>query len=263
LWLNDSSSVTDAGSGACSQWNDISGNGWHMASALASTTYPSIIASGLDGKRTIRFDGSNDRLYCAPGDPRGIFRNVSGAFALAVYKKMSADGSPTARALFSVTNGTDGATRCVANAASSGGGANTPALAARRLDGDSTVALIGGSAVTTSWAVVLWRMDYANGDGYVYINGDLSASNTSFTSDGNTSDTASARAVMLGAFPTQNTTDPSAQNFSDIEVAELIVGTTLTGAGEIDKLFGYAHHRWGLTSLLDSGHPYKSVAPTV
>lgn len=40
----------------------------------------------------------------------------------------------------------------------------------------------------------------------------------------------------------------------------LFIGGTLA-SGDRQKIEGYLAHRWGLTSLLPAGHPYKTVAP--
>lgn len=41
-----------------------------------------------------------------------------------------------------------------------------------------------------------------------------------------------------------------------------IPGTGGTDITDVEKAEGYLAHKWGLTSILDSGHPYKSSAPT-
>src|SRR5690606_5123729 len=48
IWANDSSSVTDAGGGACSQWNDLSGNNYHFTQSTSSQR-PIISAGALNG----------------------------------------------------------------------------------------------------------------------------------------------------------------------------------------------------------------------
>lgn len=46
-------------------------------------------------------------------------------------------------------------------------------------------------------------------------------------------------------------------------VQEVMVLNRLLTADETLKLHGYLAHKWGLTALLPSGHPYKSAAPTM
>lgn len=54
------------GSNFVSQWNDLSGNGYHALQAL-QTNKPLKVAGALNGKPVLRFDGSNDRLVASFG----------------------------------------------------------------------------------------------------------------------------------------------------------------------------------------------------
>ena len=47
------------------------------------------------------------------------------------------------------------------------------------------------------------------------------------------------------------------------EVAEILALEEELSIQDIEKVEGYLMHRWGLASLLPSGHTYKSAAPTV
>jgi hypothetical protein len=260
VWLNDQSTVTDAGSGRCSQWSDRSGAARHFVQSN-STYRPLIIASGLNGRRTIRFETSGGGNVLANNDSgvREIFTNQSGGWVAAVFRRQTTDGGATSRSLFSVTTNA-GAARLVASAAQST--ANTPALTARRLDADSAAILNAASTVTTSFRMVLWYMDWSSGVGRVYIDGELSAQNTSLTSSGSSQNNISIRPVMLGGYPAgSGGFELPPQNPSDSEVAELIAGRGVPGGADIDRIFGYLAHRWGLTDNLDAGHPYKSSPP--
>lgn len=261
MWWNDDSSVT-AVSGAASQWNDISGNGDHLLQT-DSSKYPVINAAALNGRRTLSFTaGANaKRMETGTTHARDVFRAQSAGWALAVFKRLSTDGSPAARSLLVSTNGTDGSSRFVAAAAQ--GTANAPALLTRRLDGDATSVLDGTDTVTSGFRVVLWIMDWGNADAFVYVDGALDVSNTSAGSAGSTDNTASQRYIYVGGYPTGPGTSQPIVNHCDMELAELIVGRATFAAGEIDKLNGYAHHRWGLAANLDVSHPYKTTAPTV
>ena len=58
FWIDsDLSPITEV-SGALSQVNDLSVNGFHVTQSTASER-PTMEASGIDGKRSIRFDRSN------------------------------------------------------------------------------------------------------------------------------------------------------------------------------------------------------------
>lgn len=62
LWVNAGSGVIQT-SGAVSQWNDQSGNGFHLTQASTSSR-PSVVNGGvsLNNQNLVRFDGSNDFL---------------------------------------------------------------------------------------------------------------------------------------------------------------------------------------------------------
>src|SRR5690606_30547233 len=119
-------------------------------------------ATGLNGRRTVSFVSPEYLRNNDGGALRPIFQNQTGGWAFAVVKRRSADGSPTLRNLFSVT-AANGNTRFVA--ALGQDSANTPALLVRRQDPDSTSALNGATSIGTSWAMILWLMDWANGAG--------------------------------------------------------------------------------------------------
>ena len=41
-----------------------------------------------------------------------------------------------------------------------------------------------------------------------------------------------------------------------------IPGTCGTDISDVEKAEGYLAHKWGLTTILDVNHPYKSSAPS-
>ena len=55
----DLSSITDAGSGAVSQWNDLSRNANHMVQGIGASR-PTTGTNTLNGRNVVDFDGSND-----------------------------------------------------------------------------------------------------------------------------------------------------------------------------------------------------------
>lgn len=254
IWVNDSSSVTDAGGGACAQWNDLSGNSAHFTGDAG--TRPTILAAGLNGRRVIRFNGTTHVMLGAHDFGNTVFKNTGQAWCFCVYKKRSTDGSAITRTIFSSVNGMDASSRFVVNAQGSAA-VGKPALYVRRLDGDSTSTLNAATDTGTSWRMMLQAMDYSNGDGFIHLDGALDVQNLSLTSSGSTSNTNSTTFIGLGAYFASPVV-----NHSDVDIAEFIIGSgSLPSAGEIDKIFGYAAHRWGLAGSLDAGHPYKSAPP--
>lgn len=249
IWLNDASSVT--GVTNASQWNDISGNGYHVAQPSAGNQ-PTINATGLDGKRTLSSDGG-DLIFNSDAGARALTKAQSAVWCMIVNK--CTDSSAALRHLVYVPTTSASAVRFAA-ASSTGSGQRRYALRARRLDGDAAVQLNISAALDTNWHVLLFTLDYAARTGTIYIDGAQDAQNTTFTSAGGstTSNTDSA----TDAFRLYGDTVGN----SISETAEVIFGVGgLPDSTEIDKLFGYAHHRWGLESLLAGGHPYKTTPP--
>ncbi len=66
--------------------------------------------------------------------------------------------------------------------------------------------------------------------------------------------------VTLGAFATA-TTSPT--GFSNMDVAAVVVSNSTATTAEMEKLEGWAAHKYGLTVVLPTAHPYKTSAPTV
>jgi hypothetical protein len=249
-WYNEASSVT--GSTTANVWSDISGNGYNLLATFI-TEEPAINPAGLDGKRTIQFDGVDDYMRMSGPD----FRNTGAGWAVAVVRKLAVDGSPTVRTLYFYVQGGVVATRIALNLGATA--ANQLQAQARRLDADS-VGVLAGSTLDTSFHIVLQLMDWTNGDGSLVVDGGTPVSNTSMTTDGLTSNTAPFVQASVGS-GVSNVTGLGT-NFCDVEIAELACGMgTLPSDTEIDKIFGSLAWKWGLESLLPSDHPYKFFPP--
>ena len=221
-----------------------------------ATNRPSILAAELNGKRVLRFDGTNDVLLGNTTQQKDLLRNVSAGWCFEVIKKRTADASGAAsRIVFDCRGGTGGNRFTTIAGRNVAGEQNKPTLEVRRLDADTT-GRIASTATSTAYSLRLFHMDYATGLGEIYIDGAVSASDASLTSAGSTSDTASNAALSVGAFNTGIVA-------ADIDLAAIVVDKVALSAGDIDKLFGWAAHKYGLTANLPGGHPYKTVAPTV
>lgn len=251
-WVNDDSAVTDAGGGACSQWNDISGNAWHFTQVTGSKR-PTITPSGLNGRRIMAFDGGD---ILSGNGAQGLFRNVDSGYIFGLYRLGVTDGVATQRAFywFSRNGGTQ--SRLTLGAANSTGTADAPYFGGRRLDSDS----FSGPGSTTprsmQWVMALGVCNFSTRALDLYINGELDSAVTSaWTGGGNTSNT-NSNGVTLGGILSEAA-------FFQGSIAEVFAGVGVLTTDEINKVFGYAAHRWGLASLLDVSHPYKSAPPTL
>jgi hypothetical protein len=235
-------------SGKVQYWRDVTkGDSWYQDS---SSPRPVPVANAQNGLPAVQFDGTDDFLYVLNGSDG--FKNVNyGAFFI-VFKKTALDGSPTARPLFFANTSASGTTRFGLEAGHSGA-ANQLRLVTRRLDADSAALLTGPTLVDTNYHMVLAVMDWSTATGHIYLDGDAPTSASMGTS-GATSNTSNFVGPRLGR--------DTGTNYGDFIIGEALnYSDTALSAGDIDKLFGYAAHKWGLTANLPGGHPYKTVAP--
>lgn len=256
IWLDHTTSVTDV-SGNASQWNDKSANAWHFSQAT-STQRPLIVASGLNSLRTLRFDGTDDILTTAVAGSLDLFRNTGAGWTFAVAKKLATDVTDMERSIFYAS--TNGITARFAHSISSSavGGANKPATSARRLDADAFARLVAPSVPTVNaFHLLLNTQEWSTGAAAQWVDGASVATNPTLTSAGVTSNTASGLNLGLGA-----AANGAGAQFADMEIAMFLAGAgSLPSAADIDRIFGYAAHTYGLQSLLPAGHPYKVVRP--
>lgn len=215
---------------------------------------PAILDAELNGKRVLSFDGSNDVLTGGSTAQKNLFRFVSAAWVFTVYKKRSTDGAPAFRYLFYAST-TVAAERFLALAGATG--ANMPALYGRRLDAESSANISASSAVSGYYSMTLHGINYATREGKILVDGSVAVSNpTMTTTAGSTSNTASVNPLSIGATVTGAVA-------ADIDLAAIISSNTQPSTDDVDRLFGWAAHKYGLTANLPAEHPYKTVAPTV
>lgn len=249
FWSNPATAVTDAGAGACSLWEDAGTTSDDWAQSTAAER-PLIVPAGLNGYRTLRGDGTADHFRHAD---RGLFRAATAGFVFFVWKRVVSTGGGVTRTLFFAPNSA-AATR-VAVYVDLVANPDKLSVHIRRLDADATTNLLGTVAVNSGWHMGLFVHNWATGAGSIYVDGTLDVTNGSLTSAGSTSNTDSGSHLSL--------MQANGSGRGDVELPEFIAGPYLPTAGEIEKLFGYAAHKYGLTANLDVSHPYKSVAPTL
>lgn len=253
-WYDDTSNVTNV-SGACSQWDDISGAALHLGQST-STRRPIINAADADigNKRSLSFDGSNDSLFVNSAGAQNLMKNIGSGWLLSVHRK-TASAINSALAIYIPTSG--GPTR-LGMAVSNSAGLETIGFSGRRLDADSTQ---GTSSDATEygnqWVIAIGAMDYTARTATLYVDGALKNSASGLWSGGgNTSNTnPQAQALTIGANNTLTASN------ADMKMAAAIIGRTLPTAAEIDKLFGWAAHQYSLQAVLPADHPYKTFPP--
>lgn len=108
---------------------------------------------------------------------------------------------------------------------------------------------------TAQFRMILGYRDYTKTSQKVVI--DAANSYTTTTEIGVISSTQGAASAVIGA----ETSIPS--SLFDGDVCCVLLGVNPLTQQEQDKIFGWAAHKYGLTANLPSGHPYKTLVPTI
>lgn len=229
LWLDASDTATiTASSGAVSQWDDKSGNGYHVTQATGANqpTTGSVTKNGLN---TIDFDGG-DNLNRAPDT--GLGQNVTG---LTIYSVVKYDllGS---RTVFALTTGTSTSTLRILLGANLTG--DLLRVAGRTLDADSLVTVTSSAKSTGVWYSQIGVFDYANTDLFQYVNGSLDGSTTSFQTATTTSNTQSQNLVIGDQALGGSALDGS--------VGEILVYHSAHNSSLRQTVLQYLNNKWGL-----------------
>ena len=250
LWLDaaDSSTITLNGTDV-SQWDDKSPNGYDLLQSTAAVQ-PEYIASGLNGKPTIRTDG-NDRL---DNTTSSLFRNVGVATWVAVAKYPVATGGTAAALLMCSRGDANNSARLILTAATNTG--EFMGVGGRRLDTDSfQTAASSTPRIVDTWFFEVGQADYANAQANHWTNGVQDLTGAAFQTAGNTSDT---NPLSVNVFGSTNILAPAGT-----EIAEVIAIEGPLTTADRQKLEGYLAWKWGLEADLPAGHPYKTAPPTV
>lgn len=256
IYLDAHDSVVTDVSGACSAISNLGamGSSGSFSQATAGRR-PQILAAELAGKRVLRFDGVDDVLLGDATQQKDLLRNVGAGWSFEVLKKRTSDASGAAsRIVFDCRSGTTGVRFGTLAGNSSAGDQNKPRIQASRLDG-GIAGVLSAAVTSTAYSMRLFHVDFSTGVGSIYVNGTLAISNAALVDAGNTSNTAAAAPLSIGAFNTGILA-------ADVDLASIAIDKTALAAGDIARLFGWAAHKYGLTASLPAGHPYKTVAPT-
>lgn len=247
-WIDasDSSTITLV-SGAVSVISDKSGNA-RNTTQTNSANRPVVVSADLNGLDVIAFDGTSGTMEMEIST--ALFQNLAGAAIFIVYKFTSGPGTLNAGVVVGHNNA--GSTRLGIFGGATSGKIQTTA---RRLDGDTGINALAATDYSTGWVIQDSVADWTGGNLYNYVNGALDGSNT-FATAGNTSNTAANQRLRIAGFT-------GSSNFAPIRIGEIVILQSTPTLDIRQKMEGYLAHKWGLTANLPSGHPYKSVAPTV
>lgn len=189
VWLK-SESVSGADGSELAQWNDSSANAWHATNSV-SAQRPYVTNSVLNGYAAAYFDGG-DALKL-PSTSVGILRNKTGCSAFAVVSRNSTAAGD--KYIFHFCRNSAGSTRFLMGYT---GNTNVNA-GGRRLDTDS-YATFGSTypSPLTTFYVHEAIGNYSDSHGRMLINGTSVHENTSWLTDGSTSDTDGTDANWIG-----------------------------------------------------------------
>ncbi len=246
---DDKSTVTTDGPNVIT-WHDRTNNGYHFEQSTAGHR-PTLVENVLASKRALRFEDT-DRLVST--DAVNFLNGQSSGWMFVVVKKDALDGAATHRAVAIVETPTTGQTRF---GLFNGTGTSTTdafAIRARRLDTDTEDELSDDTAASTDWVMVLATINYGTRKCQLFVNGESSEIDTEFLSSGGETSATLSAAISIGAasdgqFPWHG------------DIACVLMGRMVPNLSEVDKLFGYYAHRFGLQRLLDTAHPYKLLVP--
>lgn len=250
IWI-DADHVTKDGSDYISQAEDLSGNNYHFTQ-ITSGYRPQQQTDSTLNTKAIVFNGVDQSIQSVAAKP--LLRNVGAGYSFAIVKKNASQSSDTV--LLAVTCGV--AKSRFTTSLSNSGFTDRRGIFAARLDSDSEAGIRDSIAADTSWHLDYAEISYTGGTAARIIDSVVTASSSSFTTTGNTSDTDSVNPVSIGCW-----TGPTNVSHANMSLIAMIVGNTLPTSDEREKLEGWAAHKYGLTANLPSGHPYKTLVPTV
>jgi len=239
LWLDaaDASTVTTV-SGAVSQWNDKSGNNRHATQSDA-TRRPAFTSSALNGYSALTFDGTNDGLTC--GD---AFHSAN----LLIFAVAKTSNAAAEQNIATKWNGTGSQREFIFRFRST-----NKVGAFFSFDGTS---VNSNSLDTTGTAGTGWSMGGAVRNGTaltVSLNGSQNSSTLASSSLFN-----STTPLDIGYSSPAGTDVFEPLNG---QIATVVIATNPSLA-DLQKLEGWAAHKYGLTANLPNDHPYKTVGPT-
>lgn len=129
---------------------------------------------------------------------------------------------------------------------------NSLNTAYRRYDWNNNTIVTTPSAFNTEHSLVLVQFDTVLDKLTVHINGELKTSTTCGTT------------ALLSSITVNDLELAACSAGSDLLYNDMIGGNTdILNQTDIDKYFGWAAHKYGVSQKLPSAHPYKASAPTI
>ena len=263
--FNDTSSVVTSAQGL-SQWNPVIGT-YPYAQSVGGARYPQAVPQGMsNNRRTVKFDGVDDFLSMSDTGARTFGANTSAMWAFGVWRitKEITTGNMVPMAFGDSSSNSRFTISIEVNTAGTGMGYR---LRGRRIPAEAEGAMNDVPLTSPrTWHMWYAAIDFQNNVFYFSINGGPTVQQSGVMPVAGLTHSANAnRSPTLGAWPSVANAMPTiAAAHTGMEVAAFTAGQGgLPTASEIQRLFGWAAHRYSLTALLPSNHPYKNTPPVV
>lgn len=219
-----------------------------------SSNRPTLITAGINGKNVIRFNGTSHALYC--GDfSKNMFNDLGVSWGFAVVKKSAIDSSAVLRRVF---NGGTWSGSTVSTLGCGFSTKNNVVYSGRTITSDAAYTWETGFTFDTSWHMIFFAYSFVSGAVTMWVDGQVYASTTSTLPKSLSSAVGLSDPPCIGAYLANGV----ASQFMDMDLAAYVGSNSDIPRGDdLDRMFGWAAHLYGLTGLLPSGHPYKSAPP--
>ena len=241
LWLDiDDPSTINLNGSTISQLTEKA-NGVSLTESAASNQ-PLYVPNAFNSKAVARFSGNQRLTSPTTSDYNSIgFASVFGIFkrnttTIEQILNISPVGFVTARILASIRDGT-----------------GNYAVGGRRLDNDSFQQIEGGS--NADYIIYGATINYQTRQLRLYVNGLLVASSDTFQMAGVTQNNDTN--IVLG-------NNQTLSNGFNGDVGEIVSTTqTVLTLDDVDRIHGRLAHKWLMTNVLPTNHPYKINPPLI
>lgn len=194
-----------------------------------------VYKTGIQNGKNAGYFGGLSRMVTL-ANPGGILRNVAGT---TMFLVVSEDADDAGYSTVQFNTAQSGGQYLRAGITIHSGkpqveGNNTDILGNRKTLACTT------SIGTNTFAIVTGKLDYANGDGFIYLNGSLDASSTSLFTNGNTPDTDGlGGTVSYGLSPA---------GYLKGYIGEFIIYNVALSDADRTKVEAYLNNKWGVYS---------------
>jgi hypothetical protein len=253
IQLDDKSTANTTSTSEVYSWVDRK-SGYAFVRDIAYSPGPSLIDANLNGRKILRF--SNSLLMCNAATLMAEWKNKGKIWTFAVYKDTV--NSLSDKTVFGITTYDESAGFSVQSGGSLTTARNRPYFFTRKSGAELYAELNATVAKNNIWTMSYYEADFTQkrlriiSDGGSPVVKDNAFDNISNTENSNSS------GFSIGAINRY-----LSQIFKG-DVACIIFGSgLLPTTDEINKIFGWAAHNYGLVVSLPTTHPYKTSQPIV